>query len=191
MTSCSTRTSNGASRSTAAGRRSATQPVLRSNNGDMLLAAAEAGLGLALLPSFIAAPAIERRHGRAAAARFPARGRRAPRGHAAGPRRHRPGPRPGRFPRRALRPGAELGPVLARAGGSAGSTSESCAGGGRMIVGGGEPCRAEFDGLVGRDVSDPRFFASRGMFVDIETIQHPDEFCRSASRWRRTLPASA
>jgi DNA-binding transcriptional LysR family regulator len=38
-----------------------TAPVLRSNNGDMLLTAAEAGLGLALLPSFIAAPAIERR----------------------------------------------------------------------------------------------------------------------------------
>src|SRR5690349_22197335 len=37
-----------------------TTPVLRSNNGDMLLGAAEAGLGLALLPSFIAAKAIER-----------------------------------------------------------------------------------------------------------------------------------
>jgi DNA-binding transcriptional LysR family regulator len=36
-------------------------PVLRSNNGDMLLAAAVAGLGLCLLPSFIAAPAIEAR----------------------------------------------------------------------------------------------------------------------------------
>jgi DNA-binding transcriptional LysR family regulator len=35
-------------------------PVLRSNNGDMLLTAAEQGLGLAFLPSFIAAPAIER-----------------------------------------------------------------------------------------------------------------------------------
>lgn len=34
-------------------------PVLRSNNGDMLLAAAEAGLGLCMLPSFIAAPALE------------------------------------------------------------------------------------------------------------------------------------
>ncbi len=34
-------------------------PILRSNNGDMLLAAAVAGLGLAALPSFIAAPAIE------------------------------------------------------------------------------------------------------------------------------------
>jgi DNA-binding transcriptional LysR family regulator len=38
-----------------------TSPALRSNNGDMLLAAAEKGLGLALLPSFIAAPALERR----------------------------------------------------------------------------------------------------------------------------------
>lgn len=36
-------------------------PVMRSNNGDMLLAAAEAGLGLAMMPSFIAAPALERR----------------------------------------------------------------------------------------------------------------------------------
>jgi len=34
-------------------------PVLRSNNGEMLLAAAKAGLGLCMLPSFIAAPAIE------------------------------------------------------------------------------------------------------------------------------------
>lgn len=32
---------------------------LRSNNGEMLRAAAEAGLGLCLLPSFIAAPSIE------------------------------------------------------------------------------------------------------------------------------------
>ena len=34
-------------------------PVLRSNNGEMLLAGAKAGLGLCMLPSFIAAPAIE------------------------------------------------------------------------------------------------------------------------------------
>ena len=33
-------------------------PVMRSNNGDMLLAAAAAGRGLVMLPSFIAAPAI-------------------------------------------------------------------------------------------------------------------------------------
>ena len=37
-----------------------TTPVLRSNNGDMLLGAAEKGLGLALLPSFIAGAAIAR-----------------------------------------------------------------------------------------------------------------------------------
>lgn len=34
--------------------------VLRTNSGDMLFQAAEAGLGLCLLPSFIAAPGIER-----------------------------------------------------------------------------------------------------------------------------------
>lgn len=34
------------------------RPRLRSNNGEMLLAAARAGLGICLLPSFIAAPAI-------------------------------------------------------------------------------------------------------------------------------------
>jgi DNA-binding transcriptional LysR family regulator len=35
-------------------------PVLRTNSGDMLRQAAEAGLGLCLLPSFIAAPGIEK-----------------------------------------------------------------------------------------------------------------------------------
>jgi DNA-binding transcriptional LysR family regulator len=34
-------------------------PVMRSNNGDMLRTAAEAGLGLCLLPSFIASPGLE------------------------------------------------------------------------------------------------------------------------------------
>lgn len=34
-------------------------PRLRTNNGEMLRAAAQAGLGLCMLPSFIAAPAIE------------------------------------------------------------------------------------------------------------------------------------
>jgi DNA-binding transcriptional LysR family regulator len=33
-------------------------PVMRSNNGDMLLAAARAGLGIAMLPTFIAGPAL-------------------------------------------------------------------------------------------------------------------------------------
>jgi DNA-binding transcriptional LysR family regulator len=35
------------------------RPRLRADNGDMLRAAAEAGLGICVLPSFIAAPAIE------------------------------------------------------------------------------------------------------------------------------------
>jgi DNA-binding transcriptional LysR family regulator len=35
------------------------QPRMRTNNGEMLRAAAQAGLGICLLPSFIAAPAIE------------------------------------------------------------------------------------------------------------------------------------
>ena len=35
------------------------RPRLRTDNGDMLLAAAVAGLGICILPSFIAAPAIE------------------------------------------------------------------------------------------------------------------------------------
>ena len=40
---------------------SACQPRLRADNGEMLRAAAEAGLGICILPSFIAAPAIESR----------------------------------------------------------------------------------------------------------------------------------
>jgi len=35
------------------------RPRIRTNNGEMLLAAARAGVGLCILPSFIAAPAIE------------------------------------------------------------------------------------------------------------------------------------
>jgi DNA-binding transcriptional LysR family regulator len=37
------------------------RPRMRTNNGEMLRAAAQAGLGICLLPSFIAAPAIEDR----------------------------------------------------------------------------------------------------------------------------------
>lgn len=44
---------------TGRGERSGMKPVMRSNNGDMLLAAARAGLGIAVLPTFIAAPALE------------------------------------------------------------------------------------------------------------------------------------
>lgn len=58
--------------------------------------------------------------------------------------------------------------------------SEFCSGCGRAVAGGTRGCRAEFDALVGRDFSDPRFFASHRLFVDIYALQHPDEFCRSA-----------
>jgi hypothetical protein len=58
--------------------------------------------------------------------------------------------------------------------------SEKCTGCGRPVQGGTAGCRAEFDALVGRDFSDPLFFASHRLFVDIYALQHPDEFCRSA-----------
>ncbi|HYI47509.1 MAG TPA: DUF5946 family protein [Allosphingosinicella sp.] len=58
--------------------------------------------------------------------------------------------------------------------------SELCSGCGRAVAGGTPGCRAEFDRLLARDFSDPRFFASHRLFVDIYSLQHPDEFCRSA-----------
>lgn len=58
--------------------------------------------------------------------------------------------------------------------------SEACSGCGRAVAGGTEGCRGEFDALLARDFSDPRFFASHRLFVDIYSLQHPDEFCRSA-----------
>jgi hypothetical protein len=58
--------------------------------------------------------------------------------------------------------------------------SGTCTGCDRAIEGGTAGCRAEFDALVGRDFSDPLFFASHRLFVDTYSLQHPDEFCRSA-----------
>lgn len=58
--------------------------------------------------------------------------------------------------------------------------TDTCSGCGRAIAGGAAGCRAEFDNLVGRDFSDPRFFAVHRLFVDVYALQHPDEFCRSA-----------
>jgi hypothetical protein len=58
--------------------------------------------------------------------------------------------------------------------------AETCTGCARPIEGGTVGCRAEFDLLVGRDFSDPRFFAVHRLFVDTYSLQHPDEFCRSA-----------
>jgi hypothetical protein len=56
----------------------------------------------------------------------------------------------------------------------------ACTGCGRIIEGGREGCRAAFDVLLGRDFSDPRFFAMHRLFVDTYSLQHPDEFCVSA-----------
>jgi hypothetical protein len=58
--------------------------------------------------------------------------------------------------------------------------AEACSGCGRRIEGGTEGCRAAFDALVGRDFGDARFFAVHRLFVDAYSLQHPDEFCRSA-----------
>jgi hypothetical protein len=58
--------------------------------------------------------------------------------------------------------------------------SEICSGCGRPVPGGTAGCRAAFDELVGRDFADARFFASHRLFVDIYSLQHPDQFCRSA-----------
>jgi hypothetical protein len=48
------------------------------------------------------------------------------------------------------------------------------------VADGREGCRSAFDALVGRDFSDARYFATHRLFVDTYSLQHPDEFCRSA-----------
>ena len=58
--------------------------------------------------------------------------------------------------------------------------SATCSGCGREIEGGTAGCRAEFDTLLARDFSDARFFSVHRLFVDTYSLQHPDEFCRSA-----------
>jgi hypothetical protein len=58
--------------------------------------------------------------------------------------------------------------------------TDACSGCGRAVAGGTAGCRAQFEALVGRDFSDPRFFATHRLFVDVYALQHPDEYCRSA-----------
>jgi hypothetical protein len=43
-----------------------------------------------------------------------------------------------------------------------------------------EACRARFDELLARDFSDPIFFRTHRLFVDIYALQHPAQFCVSA-----------
>lgn len=46
--------------------------------------------------------------------------------------------------------------------------------------GGGPACRARFEEAIARDFSDPAFFATHRMLVDVYSLQHPDDFCASA-----------
>lgn len=57
--------------------------------------------------------------------------------------------------------------------------TESCDECGWEIAGGRAACRAQFDALLARDFSDPFFFRTHRLFVDVYALQHPDQFCRS------------
>jgi hypothetical protein len=59
-------------------------------------------------------------------------------------------------------------------------SDERCAGCGRAVAGGTAGCRAEFEALVGRDFAEPACFTVRRLLVDAYSLQHPNEFCRSA-----------
>ena len=116
-TSCSTPTSSGASGSAADGRRSAVAPRLRSQQWrDAARRRARPGLGICMLPSFIAAPAIEDGSVEVVLRDYPLEEGALHAVMPPGRATHRPGPRAGRFPGRALRPGAGLGSVLAGGG---------------------------------------------------------------------------
>ena len=56
----------------------------------------------------------------------------------------------------------------------------ACAGCGAELEGGTAGCRALYDEVLARDYSDPRYFACHKLVVDAYSLQHPDEFCRSA-----------
>ncbi len=51
---------------------------------------------------------------------------------------------------------------------------------GAELDGGTAACRARYDEVLARDYSDPRYFACHKLVVDAYSLQHPDEFCRSA-----------
>ncbi len=59
-------------------------------------------------------------------------------------------------------------------------TMEACSGCGWAVAGGTQGCRARFDELIARDFGDATFFAVHRLFVDTYSVQHPDQFCRSA-----------
>jgi hypothetical protein len=51
---------------------------------------------------------------------------------------------------------------------------------GWRIAGGQTACRARFDALLARDFSDPAFFRTHRLFVDVYALQHPKQLCVSA-----------
>ncbi len=55
-----------------------------------------------------------------------------------------------------------------------------CDGCGWSVAGGRNGCRVHFDQFLARDFSDARFFATHRLLVDAYSLQHPDQFCRSA-----------
>lgn len=59
-------------------------------------------------------------------------------------------------------------------------SKERCAGCGAAVDGGTVGCGALFDEVLARDYSDPAYFRCHKLVVDCYSLQHPDEFCRSA-----------
>jgi hypothetical protein len=49
-----------------------------------------------------------------------------------------------------------------------------------LVEGGSFGCRNRFNELLARDYSDLRYFSVHRLFVDVYSLQHPDEFCASA-----------
>ena len=58
--------------------------------------------------------------------------------------------------------------------------SERCAGCGLAVRGGTQGCREIFEALLARDFTDAAYFRVHRMFVDIYSLQHPEDACSSA-----------
>ena len=59
-------------------------------------------------------------------------------------------------------------------------TDQACDECGWPEAGGRAGCRERFDLFLARDFSDALYFRSHRLFVDAYSLQHPDQFCRSA-----------
>ena len=58
--------------------------------------------------------------------------------------------------------------------------TDRCDGCGLAVEGGRTGCREIFDQVIARDFSDARYFSVHRLVVDCYSLQHPDQFCRSA-----------